>query len=360
VRRPGPGRLGMEEERKMKTSLKSSLARILIRGFCLFAAGLFWNGPVLAQSVVEAAKKEGKVVIYGSLESGIMDEIEKVFTRKYGIGIDYFRAASNKTLDRVLTEHRANRTLSDVVVTNRGPMLLLKKDKIFARYISPESANFAEDVKDPEGLLSPIYRMVIVGILYNTKLVKPEDAPKSLEDLLTPKWRGKWVMPDPSRHFTTGVWVRNLEAFYGKDWLDFAKKMAASRPILVESFIPSVQKVISGEALAGITYVKYVHIFGKDGAPLDYVRLPRMLADGHNAGITAKAPHPNAAKLFVDLLISREGMEIMAKEGEFVTAKGLYPPIKDAEKIKAVPMDELDQNEYKKWSAEFRKLFVTR
>jgi iron(III) transport system substrate-binding protein len=264
-----------------------------------------------------------------------MDEIEKAFTRKYGIGIDYFRAASNKTLDRVLTEHRANRTLSDVVVTNRGPMLLLKKDKIFARYISPESANFPEDVKDPDGLLSPIYRMVIVGILYNTRLVKPEDAPKSLDDLLAPKWRGKWVMPDPSRHFTTGVWVRNLEAFYGKDWLDFAKKMAASKPILVESFIPSVQKVISGEALAGITY-------------------------GHNAGITAKAPHPNAAKLFVDFLISRAGMEIMAKEGEFVTAKGLYPPIKDAEKIKAVPMDELDQNEYKKWSAEFRKLFVIR
>ena len=346
----------------MKLSLKSAwlskrlltLAMSLVAGWCL------WTGTAGAQSLAEAARKEGKVVIYGSLESGIMDEIEKAFTKKYGIAIDYFRASSNKTLDRVLTEARAGRQLSDVVVTNRGPMLLLKKENIFAKYVSPESANFPNEVKDPDGLLSPIYRMVIVGILYNTKLVKPEDAPKSLDDLLGPKWKGKWVMPDPSRHFTTGVWLRNFDELYGKDWMAFVKKLADSKPILAESFIPAVQKVISGEALAGITYVKYVHIFGKDGAPLDYVRLPAMLADGHHVGITAKAPHPNAAKLFEDFFISREGMEILAREGEFVTAKGLYPPIKGAESIKAIPMDEMTSEEYKKWAGEMRKLFVSK
>ena len=338
----------------MKSSMKW---RAGWTGFALCAA-LSWSAA--AQPLAEAAKKEGKVVIYGSLESGIMDAVEKAFTKKYGIPIEYFRAASNKTLDRVLTEARAGRVLSDVVVTNRGPMLLLKEEKVFAKYTSPEAANFPADVRDPDGVLSPIYRMVIVGILYNTRLVKPEEAPRSLDDLLQPRWRGKWVMPDPSRHFTTGVWVRNLEEYYGKDWMGFVKKMAEAKPILVESFIPSAQKIISGEALAGITYVKYVHIFGKDGAPLDYVRLPKMLADGHHAGISAKAPHPNAARLFVDFFISREGMQIMAQEGEFVTAQGVYPPIKDAEKIKAVAMEELDSKEYRKWAGEFRKLFSAR
>lgn len=320
-----------------------------------FALALNGHGQPLA----DAAKKEGKLVVYGSLESGIMDEIEKAFTKKYGIPIEYFRAASNKTLDRVLTEARAGRVMSDVVITNRGPMLLLKKENVFAKYVSPEAKNFPDELKDPDGLLSPIYRQVIVGILYNTKLVKAEDAPRSLDDLLTPKWAGKWTMPDPSRHFTTGVWVKNLGEIYGKDYMNVVKKMAAAKPIMVESFIPSAQKVISGEALAGITYLKYVYIFGKDGAPLDYVRMPKMLADGHNVGIQAKAPHPNAARLFEDFFISKEGMEILAREGEFVTAKGLYPPIKDADKIKAVSMDEIDRAEYKKWSAELRKLFVT-
>jgi len=328
---------------------------------CIVLAGLLVAAtPAAAQPLVEAAKKEGKLVIYGSLESGIMDEIEKVFTKKYGIPIEYFRAASNKTLDRVLTEARAGRVLSDVVVTNRGPMLLLKKENVFAKYVSPEVANFPPELRDPDGMLSPIYRQVIVGILYNTKLVKPGDAPKSLDDLLTPKWAGKWTMPDPSRHFTTGVWVKNLDEIYGKDHMAFLKKMADAKPILVESFIPAAQKVISGEALAGITYVKYVYIFGKEGAPLDYVRLPKMLADGHQIGIQAKAPHPNAARLFQDFFISREGMQIMAKEGEFVTARGVYPPIKDADKIQAVSMDELDRDEYKKWAGEMRKLFVGR
>lgn len=335
----------------MKSAWKSLLA--------VLALGLAW-GMAGAQDKLEAAKKEGKVVIYGSLESGIMDEIEKAFTKKFGIPIEYYRAASNKTLDRVLTEARAGRVASDVVVTNRGPMLLLKKEKIFAKYVSPESRNYPDDVKDPDALLSPIYRQVIVGILYNTKLVKPGEAPKSLEDLLTPRWQGKWVMPDPSRHFTTGAWLNNFDKLYGKQSMDVIRRLAAAKPILVESFIPSAQKIISGEAQAGITYLKYVHIFGKDGAPLDYVRLPQMLADGHQIGIQAKAPHPNAARLFEDFFISREGMEILAKEGEFVTAKGLYPPIKDADKIKVVEMDEMDRKEYKKWAEEMRRLFVPR
>ena len=315
-------------------------------------------GGAMAQDKAAAAKQEGKVVIYGSLESGIMDEIEKAFTAKYDIPIEYFRASSNKTLDRVLTEQRAGRVQSDVVITNRGPMLLLKKEGAFAKYVSPEAKNFPDAVKDKHGVLSPIYRMVIVGILYNTKLVKPEEAPKKLEDLLAPRWQGKWVMPDPSRHFTTGAWLKNFDELYGKDAMAMIRKLAAAKPILVESFIPSAQKIISGEAQAGITYLKYVHIFGKDGAPLDYARLPKYLADGHHVGVQAKAPHPNAARLFEDFFISPEGMKILAQEGEFVTAKGLYPPIKGAEDIKAIPMDEMDRKEYKQWAGEMRKLFL--
>jgi iron(III) transport system substrate-binding protein len=343
-----------EEEAKMVTVTNFNFSKVLAAMLVLAC------GSAMAQDKLAAAKQEGKVVIYGSLESGIMDEIEKAFTRKYGIPIEYYRAASNKTLDRVMTESRAGRVQSDVVVTNRGPMLLLKKEKVFAKYVSPEAENYPAEVKDADGELSPIYRQVIVGILYNTKLVKPGEAPKSLADLLEPRWQGKWVMPDPSRHFTTGAWLANFDKLYGKDADAMIKKLAAAKPILVESFIPSAQKVISGEAQAGITYLKYVYIFGKEGAPLDYVRLPQYLADGHNIGIQAKAPHPNAARLFEDFFISREGMQILAKEGEFVTAKGLYPPIKGAEQIKVVDMDEMDRKEYKKWSEEMRRLFVPR
>lgn len=302
-------------------------------GIALVMASPAGRASAVPQSLEDAAKQEATVVVYGSIESETMDGIKRAFTKKYGVNVDYWRGASNKVMDRVLTEFRSSKPSFDVVLTNHGPMQLLKQQGVFTKYLSPQNANFPAAMKDPDNVLSPVYRLAVVGILYNTKLVKPEDAPKGLEDFLTLKWRGKWVIPDPTQHFTTGQWLRNLEKLYGPDWLSLVRKLAESKPILVESFIPSAQKIVSGEALAGISYVKYVQLYGKEGAPIDYVRVPKTLAEGHTAAIAAKAPHPNAAKLFENFLISREGMEIMARQGEFVTAKGIFPPIKDADKI---------------------------
>ncbi len=340
--------------------LRVALRAVMIVGILLGAAAVAARVDAVPVSLEDAAKQEGKVAVYGSIESETMGVIAKAFTQRYGVGVDYWRGASNKVMDRALTEFHSGKPGFDVAMTNRGPMQLLKKQGMFAKYLSPQNANFPPSMKDPDNLLSPTYRIVIVGILYNTKLVKPEEAPKSLEDFLNPRWRGKWVIPDPTQHFTTGQWLRNLEKLYGAEWLALVRKLAETRPVLVESFIPSAQKIISGEALAGITYVKYVHTYGRDGAPLDYVRLPKMLAEGHVAAISARAPHPNAAKLFENFLISREGMELQAKQGEFVTAKGIYPPLKDAEKITPVMIDELSSEEFTRWAAQFRPLFVAR
>ncbi len=356
------GRQALKEGQAMSRSgaLTIAVRPVVLLGILLVAAVLVLRADAVPQSLEDAAKQEGKVVVYGSMESETMDVVAKAFTQKYGVAVDYWRGSSSKVLDRALTEFRSGRPSFDVVLTNRGPMLLLKQQGVFAKYLSPQNANFPADRKDPDNMLSPIYRIGIVGILYNTKLVPPDEAPRSLEDFLNPRWRGKWVIPDPSQHFTTAEWLRNLEKVYGADWLTLVRKLAESQPILVESFTPSTRKIISGEAMAGIAYVKHVYSYGKDGAPLDYVRLSKMLAEAHNAAISVKAPHPRAAKLFENFLISREGMEIEAKEGEFVTAKGIYPPIKDAEKINAVVIDELSSEEFQKWSAEFRILFAPR
>ncbi len=343
-----------------RSHLSIAACSAALLSIALTVAGPASHVTAVPLSLEDAARQEGKVVVYGSLESETMDAIQKAFTQKYGVGIDYWRGASNKVIDRALTEFRAGKPSFDVVLTNRGPMRLLKSEGVFAKYLSPQNANFPASTKDPDNILSPIYRMALIGILYNTKLVKPEDVPKALEDFLSPKWRGKWVIPDPTQHPTTEQWLRNLEKLYGADWLPLVRRLAETKPIVVESFIPAVQKIISGEALAGITYVKYVRLYGKDGAPLDYVRLPKMLSEGHTAAISARAPHSNAAKLFENFLISREGMQIEADQGEFVTAKGIYPPIKDADKIHAVVFEELTSEEFKKWAAEFRPLFVAK
>lgn len=309
--------------------------------------------------LINAAKREGRVVVYGSLESDVFEVIAKIFEGQYGIKVDYFRAASNLVTDRVLTESRAGRPQFDVVLTNRSPMLILKKEGVFARYTSPSYEGYAASIRDRDGVLSPSYRMVVVSILYNTRLVKAEDAPKTLNDLLDPKWKGKIVMPDPTVHTTTAVWLSNLQPLMGNQYRAFVERLAG-QVSLVESFLPVVQRVIAGEFPLGITYVKYVYIFGNEGAPLDYVRLNPVLAEAHHVAIGAKAPHPNAARLFVDVMTSRLGLLALARAGEFVLVPGVYPPIKDADKLRVIMMDDLDEQELARFRQSIGVLFTRR
>ncbi|HEY6104282.1 MAG TPA: extracellular solute-binding protein [bacterium] len=319
-----------------------------------------WVPAVYGQTdLVAPAKREGRVVVYRSMESDIFEVIEKIFEQKYGIPVEYFRAASNRVLDRVLTESRAGKPLYDVVLTNRSPMLILKKENIFAKYTSPTYEAYPANTRDREGILSPSHRVVVVSVLFNTRLVKPVEAPKTLNDLLDPKWKGKIVMPDPNVHTTTAVWLSNLEKVLGTQYRSFVERLAG-QVSLAESFFPVAQKVIFGKFSLGITYVKYVYVFGKEGAPLDYVRLNPVLAEAHHVGVGAKAPHPNAARLFVDLFTSKLGLLALAQGGEFVLVPGVYPPIKDADKLRIVMMEDLDEQELAKFKSTTGALFLKR
>ncbi len=338
--------------------LTSGLLTVL--GCFLVVALVLAGSAVQAQAdLVGAAKKEGKVVVYGSMETDVFEVIQKIFEGKYGVQVEYWRAASNRVTDRVLTETRAGRPQFDVVLTNRSPMLIMKRAGVFTKYTSPSYDAFPENTRDRDGTLSPSYRVVVVSALFNTKMVKPEDAPKTLNDLLDPKWKGKVVMPDPTQHTTTAVWLANLQKVLGAQHRSFVERLAGQVG-LVESFIPSVQKVIVGEFPVGISYIKYVHIFGQEGAPLDYARLNPVLAEAHHVGLGAKAVHPNAAKLFIDTFTSRLGLLALARAGEFVLVPGVYPPIKDADKLRIQVMDDLDDQELKKFNEDFGRFFVKR
>jgi ABC-type Fe3+ transport system substrate-binding protein len=94
--------------------------------------------------------------------------------------------------------------------------------------------------------------------------------------------------------------------------------------------------------------------------PLDYVRLGKFMGDGHAVALGAKAPHANAGKAFLDFFLGEEGLKIMARVGEFVTRKGIYPPLPDADKIELVEMVDLDQKGYAEKMAEYRKIFLQR
>ena len=325
----------------------------------LCAATILSAAPLYSQtsSPIAAGKKEGKTVVYGSLESDTADAAFATFKKKTGIEVDYWRASATKVMDRALSEYRAGKPLFDIILTNDNPMQIMFKEGLFAKYDSPAAKEFTPESIDPN--LGPRYRNVVIGVVYNKDIIKPADAPKSLEDLVKPQYRGKLVMPDPTQHTTTTQWVASLDKVMGKEKSEkFIRDLAAQKPILVESLLPAAERVATGETPIAITYVKYVYMFGQRGAPLDYVRLGKFMGDGHYLGLNSKAPHGNAGKAFIDYFLGAENMATIAKLGEFVNRKGIYPPLPDADKIQFVEMYDLDSKKFAEKKKEYQQIFL--
>ncbi len=333
--------------------------RQILGSFFAGLALLIFAGPSFAQDakLVEAGKKEGKVVIYGSLESDTMDAVTKAFQKKTGIDVDYWRGSATKVVERALGEYRAGKPGFDIILTNDNPMQLMLKDGLFAKYMSPAAKDFTKESIDPN--LGPRYRNVIIGVVYNKSVISPADAPKSLEDLIKPQYKGKLVMPDPTQHTTTTQWVASLDKLMGKEKAEkYVRDLAATKPVLVESLLPAAERVSTGETPIAITYVKYSYIFGQKGAPLDHVRLSKMMGDGHYLQLGNKAVHVNAGKAFIDYFLGPESMTMIAQLGEFVNRKGVYPPLPDADKIQFVEMYDLDSKGFAEKKKEFSKIFL--
>ena len=215
--------------------------------FAFFIAAIFCAAPLYSQSpsLIAAAKKDGKVVVYGSLESDVADAAFKGVKSKIGIDVDYWRASATKVMDRALSEFRAGKPVVDIVLTNDNPMQIMYKEGLFAKYDSPSAKDFPKEAIDPN--LGPRYRNVIIGVVYNKDIIKAADAPKSLEDLVKPQYRGKLVMPDPTQHTTTTQWVASLDKLMGREKSEkFIRDLAAQKPILVESLLPAAERVATG------------------------------------------------------------------------------------------------------------------
>jgi ABC-type Fe3+ transport system substrate-binding protein len=322
--------------------------------FLAFSAELFAQSAGL----IEAAKKEGgKVVAYGSLESEAFDAVKAGFEKKTGLELQYWRASGTKTMERAVSEYRSGKPLYDAILLNANVARLVSKEGMLAKYDSPSAAQFAKEAIDP--VLGPSYRNVIIGVIYNKSMLSPAEAPKTLEDLARPQFKGKIAMPDPGQHVTTTQWLANLQKVIGQEKADkFIRDLASQKPILVESFIPSAERVTGGEVPLAITYVIYAYTYPQKGAPVDYVRLGKMMGDGHYALLGNKSPHPNAGKAFIDYLLGEDSARILAKMGEFVNRKGIYPPLADADKIQFVPMDDFSIKEYAEKRKEFQRLFA--
>jgi len=307
-------------------------------------------------AVMEKAKAEGKAAFYANITA--IEPIMEGFEKDTGINGEYTRISTSKYLATVLTEHQAGKLSADVLQAPLPVLKLLKERGVLTPYTSSAAEGYADWTKADDQI--QIFGIEYVAYIFNKELVKPEDAPKRYEDLTDPKWKDKIVMANPATHATTISWLVGLKenVFETEEaWMAFLKGLAANQPMFVASFGPTPAPVESGEKLIAISMPKY--IITKAPAPLDWARVEQpLLGTPRGIGIASAAPHPNAAKVFMDYWLSKEAMQMLAdKVGEYVLAPGVYPPIDGMEKAEVLPIRELSDEEIRKWGGEFKEIF---
>jgi iron(III) transport system substrate-binding protein len=308
----------------------------------------------VSPEIVEAAKKEGEVMFYGAITINSSKAIGDVFEKKYGIKLHHWRGDATELINRTLAEARAGKPAFDVTLGNEVVMSALDEKKLFAVFDPPAAKGYPKQFRDPDNRMTP-WRVLPYGINYNYQIIKAEDAPKNWEELLAPKWKGKFGMANPGIHVTTLQFVLNLEKLLGPKWLKVVEGWAKQEPRLGRSLADSIQPLTAGEVPVAIGYIKDKFQYA---GPIEYVRMNKYIASLSFAAINRQAPHPNAARLFTDFFLGPESQRIFGNFGEYV----FHPEVdhkfkKDVKDDQIVVMRLPSNEELETWSKKFRDMF---
>ncbi len=292
-----------------QATIRLFFVSLLCCSYFLPLAALAASSEAERTALVEGAKKEGKVVWYTAVTTAEADKLLKKFHEKYPfITPEVFRSGDEKLLIKAMGESQAKRYLFDAIMTTGTTMILMQRKGLFSKYLSPERKFYNAAGKDPEGYWTDLYlNLNVIG--YNTKLVSPKDLPKKYEDLLLPRWKGKLGMDTKAFEWFAGV----LKVMGEKKGLEYMKKLGEQNIQFRTGRTLNAQMVAAGEVDMSITiYNQRVEEMKAQGAPIDWVAIEPLVPGIHPLAISAHAPHPNAARLLVDFLLSKEGQELIA------------------------------------------------
>jgi iron(III) transport system substrate-binding protein len=304
--------------------------------------------------LVRGAKQEGKVMFWSAMRIEDNQALVEGFEAKYPfIKVEVFRASSEKLVNRAVTEGLAGKMTADVL--NGFALKALQNRGMLLAYPSPEAAHYPAGFKDPKHHWISLYNGYST-IGYNSKLVSPADAPKNWTDLLNPRWKGQIGM-DKEEYF----WYAGMLKYWGEEKGRGYMESLARQEIQWRSGHSLLANLMStGEfPLMGIVYPDRIEQMKANGEPVDWVRsADPILVNLGLVVIAAKAPHPNAAKLFYDYSVSKEGQTILRKRNR-VSARVDVPPLvpdMDPKKLRLVPLDP-EIATTTKYNEEFQKLF---
>jgi iron(III) transport system substrate-binding protein len=309
-----------------------------------------YSGPDRMARLTAGAKKEGVLNVYSSMTVGDMKVVVAGFQKKYGVKIQPWRASSESILQRTLIEHRAGRHEVDAIETSATEMESLHREKLLQEVKSPHLANIVPGALRPHReWVGDRFNVIAAG--YNTKLVKKDEIPKSYEDLLDPKWRGRLGIESDD-----AVWFGALAGAMGEEKaIRLFREMVRINGISVrKGHTLLANLVVSGEVPFALTLYHYkAKQLKRDGAPLDWYVIPPGFARFLGTGVMRRAPHPHAAVLFMDFML-HDAQQLLVKR-DFTPTNMKVQPL-DVEIGVIDPAKILDQGD--KWTKLYDEIVV--
>jgi iron(III) transport system substrate-binding protein len=343
-------------------------ARLALACASLFAcAPLMWNAPALAQPngaaalatyqgadrgrlLIDGAKREGELTLYSSMQVDSITPLQKAFEAKYGIRIRIWRGSGKDILQRVVTEAAASRNDVDIMESDGFALETLRREKLLQEVRSPYLADLIPEAPGPQTQWVGTRVSIFAGV-YNTNLVKKENLPKSYEDLRNPAFKGMLgIEADDDDWFGSVVGLMGEEK-----GLKLFRDIVATNGISVRKGHTLLTNLAAaGEVPIGLTvFMQNADVARKAGAPVDWFLIPPTIARANAIAMAKRAPHPHAALLFYDFMLS-DGQEIMLGR-EFVPTSRKISSVLSRISVNFVPPDVvLDQGE--KWQKLYAEL----
>ncbi|HWP24361.1 MAG TPA: extracellular solute-binding protein [Candidatus Binatia bacterium] len=282
----------------------------------LFAASVeevaLYNRPDRQKILIEGAKKEGKLSLYTTLiVDQVVRPVKEAFEKEYPfLQVEFFRGNSERLVQKMIAEYQAKRYEVDIIDGTVSPTMV-RRAHLLQRFYSPVLAEYPAELKDAQGFWGST-NLYFFATGYNTRMVKTADAPKTYEELLNPRWKGQ-MMWSTSRGSGAPIFIGNIlntmgtEA--GKAYLqklrgqNIAKTTASNRQVL--------DLTIAGEyPLALHIFNHHAYISKSAGAPVDWIPQEPVTATIQTVALAKNSPHPHAALLFLDFVMSERGQKV--------------------------------------------------
>lgn len=295
------------------------------------------------------ARKEGALKFASNENIELITLYHNAFAAKYPfLKVESWRASGAKGVERVVMEHRAGKLDTDVVAVPFEVVGYVKKQGVWARYLSPELRHYSDQFKDKEGYWATNhYNIAVIG--YNTNMVKPAEAPKDYPDLLNPKWKDDLSIDvEPDR--AVQGW---LIAWGEEKTREYMRALMRNGATVRRGHTLQIQLLCSGEVKVAVEVYAYrvAQLRHEKNCPLGMsFPNPTSGATGSEIGVNRNAPHPHAAALFVDFVLGVEGSKVLAGTGRIPARRGvkaLYEEVSNLEEkgvnILMIPVEQAER-----------------